>query len=373
MNGIVIKGAIDRLDSDGVIGWLYGSKYATPPMVRAYINHNVIGEAVADAYRPDLEQVGFGDGRCGFEIQFNRPIDSTHLPFITVKPQDIDLHLSVAGTNTAYLDLVNTLIRGYTGTGRNRSVLGGFWTDRVDAAQVLAGRIAVGACAAELQPALQELILNGYVVLRDALVPQGISAKDAAAMKVIASTRVLDGEEDSKLKAALSAVSALLFREPVVRLLRAVMDDHPVVYRSEQLSGNHAFSQVCAFEPFPSPAECLALYLAHPTAPVQIDVVRDSHELPEFSQTGHSRWTPEGGDDIAQFAVSAGLSIQSIELSALDVAIIGPGLMHRVSASRDAPAFRAVVAPRRVTPTRFLTGSASWTEVGHISGGRIRV
>ena len=155
MNGVMIKGAVDRLDSDSAAGWLYGSDYTAPPIVRAFLHHDMIGESVADAHRPDLEQVGLGDGRCGFEIRFTRPIDPAYLPFVTVRPNDVDLHLPIPSSGLAYIDLINAVLVGYPSTGRSRSVLGGLWTDRLDAPQLLAGRIAVGATAAELQPALQ--------------------------------------------------------------------------------------------------------------------------------------------------------------------------------------------------------------------------
>jgi hypothetical protein len=371
MNGVMIKGAIDRLDSEGVVGWLYGTEYTAAPMVRAFLHHDLIGESVADAHRPDLEEVGFGDGRCGFEIRFDRPIDSSYLPFVTVKPQDVDLYLPVVINNGAYLDLISSVLVGFSGTGRNRSVLGGLWTDRTDASQLLNGRVAVGACAAELQSPLQELIRNGHMMLHNALAPNGVSSKDIASIRTATAPHA-HGDE-AALKGALTGIAALLFRETVVRLLRAVFDDHPVVYRLDSFNGDSSFGQASAFEELPSPGECVAVYVGNPSGPVRIDIVRDSHELPEFSPSGHSRWTGAGAEELGRFASEAGLSIESIELDALDVAIVGPGLMHRVAATHDAPAMRAVVAPRRVTPTRFLSGDATWTEVGHVSGARIRV
>ncbi len=371
MNGVMIRGAIDRLDSDGAVGWLFGSDYTAPPLVRAFLHHDMIGEGFADGYRADLEEVGFGDGRCGFEIRFDRPIDPSYLPFITVKPQDVDLHLPVAVAAGAYLDLVNAVLSGYPGAGRNRSVLGGLWTDRADAAQLLAGRVAVGASPAELQPALQELISNGYVVLHNVLAPNGMSAKDISNIQAATAPRA--AEDQAKLKGALTGLAALLFRESVVRLLRTVFDDQPAIYRLNSIGDETAFGQASSFEALPSPGECVALYAGHPDAPVRLDVVRDSHELPEFSTRGQSRWTSAGAGELTSFATEAGLSVESMELDALDVAIVGPGLVHRIVATADAPALLAIAAPRRVTPTRFLSGDGAWTEVGHVSGARIRV
>ena len=373
MNNLMIRGAIDRLDGEGAVGWLYGADFTAPPLVRAFLHHDLIGESIANVHRPDLENVGFGDGHCGFEIRFERPIDPSYLSFVTVKPQDVDLLLPVPTGGAGYLDLVNAVLSGFAGAGRNRSVLGGLWTDRTDAPQLLAGRVAVGACAADLQPALQELLLNGLVVMHNALAPTGVSGKDIANIRTATSRGLASDEGEGRLKPALTGIAALLFREPVVRLLRATFDDHPVVYRLDSLSGNASFAQVSSSSDLPSPAECMAIYVGHPDAAVRSDVLRGSHELPEFGATGRSRWTPGGAEDLAQFANEAGLSIESFELDALDVAIVGPGLVHRVVASAEAPALRAVAAPRRVTPTRFLSGDTTWVESGHVSGARIRI
>ena len=370
MNGVMIKGAVDRLDSDSAVGWLYGSDYTAPPIVRAFLHHDMIGESVADAHRPDLEQVGFGDGRCGFEIRFTRSIDPSYLPFVTVKPNDVDLHLPIPSSGIAYIDLINAVLAGYAGAGRSRSVLGGLWTDRMDAPQLLAGRVAVGTCAAELQPALQELIRSGHVLLHNALAPNGVSGRDIANFQVATSRR---REDEARLRGALSGIAGLLFRESVVRLLRAVFDDHPVIYRLDMVSGSDGFAQASSFEELPSPGECVALYAGNPDGPVRIDVVRDSHEMAEFGPDGRSRWTGAGAAELARFAVEAGLSIEPLELDPLDVATLRPGLVHRVVAEAEAPALRAILAPRRVTPTRFLSGDGSWSEAGHVSGARIRV
>lgn len=373
MTAVTMRGAIDRLDSEGAIGWLYGADYTSPPLIRAFLHHDLIGEGFADMHRPDLENVGFGDGRCGFDIRFDRPIDPSSLSFITVKPQNVDLLLPAPVGGAAYLDLVNAVLVGFPGTGRTRSVLGGLWTDRTDAPQLLAGRIAVGACAAELQSVMQELILNGYVVLHNALSPAGVGSKDIANIKVATAPRSRDGEGDGRLKTALTGLAGLLFREPVVRLLRAVFDDHPVAYRLDSLTGDDRFAQMSALGDLPSPGECVGIYVGHPAAPIRIDILRDSHELPEFGPSGRSRWTAGGADELGHFAAEAGLSVESIELDAQDVAIVGPGLIHRVVAGRDAPALRAVAAPRLVTPQRFLSGEGNWVESGHVSGARIRI
>ena len=152
-----------------------------------------------------------------------------------------------------------------------------------------------------------------------------------------------------------------------------MFDDQPVIYRLDALAEPGRFAQASSFEDLPSPGECVALYVGNPDGPVVIDVVRDSHEMAEFGPDGRSRWTRAGAGALTRFAAGAGLSIESLELDAFDLAIVSPGLVHRATAGRGAAVLRAVSAPRRVTPTRFLTGEGAWTEVGHVSGARIRV
>ncbi|MBE7213467.1 MAG: hypothetical protein INR65_20820, partial [Gluconacetobacter diazotrophicus] len=304
MDGLILKGAVDKLDSDGAVGWFYGSDYTVPPTIHAYLNHELIGQGIADAHRPDLEQVGFGDGRCGFDIRFDRVIDPVYLSQITVRPRDLDLHLPVPSSGAAYMDIVGTLVGSHAGSGRSRSVLGGLWTDRTDAPQVLAGRVSVGACAADLQPALRQLIRNGYVVLQHGLAPNGMSARDEANFRLAAEAGAT--ADENGLRQALGGIATLLFRDTVVRILRAAFDDQPVIYRIEALSGDGDFHQASTVEALPSPNECVAIYVGNASEPVRLDLVRDSHELPEFGGDAQSRWTPAGRHQLSRFAAEAG-------------------------------------------------------------------
>lgn len=370
MSGVLIKGAIDKLDLEGAIGWLYSPSFEEGPIVRAFLHHEMIGETKANDYRRDLQDVGFGDGHCGFTLKFNREIDSASLPFVTIKPHGVELALSAPSSN-GYLDIVKTALGNYPGAGRSRSVLGGLWTDRTDAPQLLAGKVRTGSLPDELQPKLQELILDGYITLYNELAPAGLSSKELSSLKT--ASAACDDDITPRLKTALNIVSNLLFRDNLIRLMRAIFDDQPVAYRLDSVSSDEVFVQASSFEASPSPTECLVLYIGNPGGTTRIDIVRNSHELSEFDPQGHSRWTPVGAPYLSHFASEAGLSIETIELDGLDMAIVGPGLAHRVHTTEGAPLFRALLFPRRVTPTRFLTGDANWTEIGHTSGGRIRV
>ena len=368
----MISGAVDQLTSQGAIGWLYHADLAQPTTIRAFFGYDMIGEAVADRYRPDLHRVGLGDGHCGFEIPFNRPLSATQLPFVKIKPDGMDLSLSLTG-NAIYLDLLHAILDDAQGAGRHRSILGGLWTDRVDAGQVLAGRIAVGSCMRELQPILLELISSGYVVLPNLLAPNGLAKRETSAVDMSDQThgRVLD--RGPKLKDALDTLGKLLFREISVRLLRAIFDDHPVIYRLDRVDHSGPFHQAASIEVLPSPAESLLLYVSFPGGTSRMEFLRNSHELAEFGPSGRSRWTVEGHSDLIALAEEGGLSIGEAELTNLDVVMVGPGLAHRIVPASGTSVLRALATPRRVTPLRFLSGTESWIEAGHVSGARIRL
>ncbi|MCB8878771.1 hypothetical protein ACELLULO517_00885 [Acidisoma cellulosilytica] len=365
----MISGSIDKLTPKGAVGWIYQANSESPSLLRAFLNGEVIGETVADLYRPDLHQVGLGDGHCGFEMSFGRALTESQLPFVKIKPEKIDLSLSLT-EKTIYLDLLHALMRNAEGAGRTRSVLGGFWTDRTDAAQVLAGRIAVGSCPAELQPMLQELILNGYVVLPSVLAPKGLQAKDGTALVSI--------EQRAKatvatIKDVLDSMAKLLFRDSTVRLMRNIFDDHPIIYRLDRLKEETGFHQAASVEALPSPAESLLIYAAFPGASVRLDIIRDSHEMGEFGPAGFSRWTADGARELGAMAEKQGLSIEEVEFNNLDLVIVGPGLVHRVVASEESAVLRALAVPRRVTPLKYLSGAQSWVEATHVSGAKVRV
>jgi hypothetical protein len=367
----MITGSIDKLTSQGAIGWLYRRDLTEPAKIRAFLNNEVIGETMADSYRPDLHQVGLGDGHCGFDMPFTRAISEAQLPFIKIKPDSIDLSLSLTG-KAVYLDLLHALLANAHGTGRNRSILGGLWTDRTDAAQILAGRLAVGSCVGELQPVLQELITNGFVVLPGVLAPSGLTRKDAVAID-LQGKGIQEADRDSRLREALDTLAKLLFRDAAVRLLRAVFDDHPVIYRLDKIEEEMPFQQAASVEALPSPAESLLLYVGFPGGNSRLDFIRESHEMAEFGPSGKSRWTAEGESDLGALAQQDGLSMGEAEFGNLDIVVVSPGLVHRVSGSSRQPVLRALATPRRITPLRFVSGLDSWVEASHVSGARIRI
>jgi hypothetical protein len=216
---------------------------------------------------------------------------------------------------------------------------------------------------------LQELIANGFVVLPGVLAPSGLTRKDAVALDL----KGQDADFDGRLKEALDTLAKLLFRDAAVRLLRAVFDDHPVIYRLDKIEEEMPFRQAASVEALPSPAESLLLYVGFPGGNSRLDFIRESHEMAEFGPSGKSRWTREGESDLGALAQQEGLSIGEAEFGNLDIVVVSPGLVHRVIGSSRAPVLSALATPRRITPLRFVSGGDAWVEASHVSGARIRL
>jgi hypothetical protein len=220
---------------------------------------------------------------------------------------------------------------------------------------------------------LQELIAHGIVVLPGVLAPNGLTRRDALALDPRSADPAEAAERDSGLRETLDMLAKLLFREATVRLLRAAFDDHPVIYRLDTIAAEGPFHQAVSVEALPSPAESLLLYVGFPGGTSRLDFIRESHELAEFGPSGRSRWTAEGATDLGPLAQQEGLSIDEVEFGNLDIVVVSPGLVHRVSGAAALPVLRALATPRRITPLRFLSGNESWVEASHVSGARIRV
>lgn len=360
-----IRGSVDSLTPEGAVGWAFDGRTAERLVVQALCGGRIIGEATADAYRHDLAEAGLGDGSCGFEIAFYDRLDPALLPFVSIRPRGGDVELpryAAAG----FADFFRSLHARHPAAGRHRSVFGGLWTDRTDARQLLAGRIAAGTAPAELAAPLGALIATGHVVLRNALAPAGLPE---AALARCEPGEPIGAEGEGRV--ALAALADLLFRDVALRPLRAVLDDQPLCTRIVPLRGvESGFLQASAAEALPSPAECLLL-VAVAGGIATLDIVRDSHALPEFTADGRSRWTVASADAALDLALGQGLSIEQVDLSPADLVIVGPGTLHRLRTEGEATALRAWILPRRVTPARFLAGRSGTFSLRHPTGAML--
>lgn len=362
-----IRGSVDSLTPEGAVGWAFDGRIGEQIVVQALLGGRILGEAVADRFRHDLAQAGLGDGACGFELAFYERLDPALLPFVSLRPRGGDVELPRYAA-TGFAEFFRSLHARHPAAGRHRSVFGGLWTDRTDARHLLRGRISAGTAPADLAATLEALIETGHAVLRHAL-PQEHLRKASEALAAQSPGQPIGAEGEGR--AALGALAELLFRDAVLRPLRAVLDDQPACTRVVPMCGvEHDFRQPSTADALSSPAECLLL-VATTGGDAVLDIVRDSHALPEFTADGRSRWIMPAEEAMLDPALAQGLSLEAVELAPGDVAIVGPGTLHRLRTEDEALALRAWVLPRRVTPARFLAGRAGTFSLRHPTGAML--
>ena len=380
---MTIRGSVDSLSAEGALGWAFGTGAGPgrPLVIQALLDGRVIGETVADQHRPDLAEAGLGDGRCGFSMAFyDAPIDRQLLAFISVRPRGGDVELPRTGL-TGFGEFFAAVHARFPGAGRQRSVFGGLWTDRTDAPRLLAGRVAVGSTAPGLREPLQRIIGDGYAVLRGALEPD-VFGGEAASLEGVARGIPLEPSAGPETRRLLEATPEFMFQAPALALLQAMLDDMPVAHRVVVSSPGTAFSQASAAERLPSPAESVLLVACageRASGRIFADIVAGSHELPEFTGDGRSRWLPDPGRERTSAAIELArrfdASVRTVEVGALDLLILGPGTVHRLRApEEDTAALQVWCVPSRISPTRVLERPDGGTfVVRHRSGAMLAV
>jgi hypothetical protein len=321
-----IRGFVDSVTSNEVIGWAYAPNLKGGLTVQATVNHEIVGEAVANLHRPDLAAAGLGDGNCGFSIALYREVEPLFLPFLLVRPEGADVEFP--RTSNGYAEFFRSVYRHYPAAGRQRSVYGGLWMDRTDALALLRGKLTIGMINPALSPALTQMISTGFAV-----VPVGgHSSKDSNAMPC--------------LELAAQIVDDTGFLE----ILQAILEDVPVVIAMSEVTSSEApLAQASASSNPPSPAECLELVVPRSGKGVAVDVVRESHLLPEFTPDGHSRWI--GTTTLHIQPMSDNTLLDRLQLQSGLMALFGPGTVHRVRLNgNDQKALRMTLVPSRVVP-----------------------
>lgn len=324
-----IRGFLDDISPSQASGWAFSPEEPGGLLVQALLNTEIIGEAIANIERPDLREAGIGDGRCGFTIQFRRRIDPAYLPFIAVKPDGSDVEFT-RWHPTGLVEFLSALYRGHPANGRHRSLFGGLWTDRVNAAALLRGKLAAGQIGQEDEPKLAALIENGFAVL---------DASDA----LPAATQVDAGLVGAELG------------PDTVRLLMAILEDHPVVLSAGIVSESQPLGQPSTLSELGGQNECLMLVAPLGEKEVCLEVVRASHCLPEFTAEGKSRWLePDAVAGCLDGLRQSGF-LDVVRLPPGSVAMVGPGTLQRVCGEGATRALRLVVVPERDIPATLAT------------------
>jgi hypothetical protein len=262
-----------------------------------------------------------------------------------------DLELS-RWVGAGFGDYFRALHERYPRAGRAASVYGGLWTDRTDAAALLKGRTDVGIVTPRDANSVARFIQDGSLV---------VMRRDE---KKLASSTVTASDIPT-------AVAEAIFDEDLLRVLRAIFDDHPVAIRADVLDSDEPeFSQTSALEDLPSPAECMSLVFPFGSQSTTVGVVRGAHRFPEFLVTGLSRWSHEASKFIAQ-SLSLEMPVDQHKVSRGSVIMIGPGALSRVLAA-SGRALRVLLLPSRLSLLRFQK-KAPRGELAHGSGARIWV
>jgi hypothetical protein len=313
----MIRGSVDIITTTEVHGWAFSPARRTPVLAQAVLNHEILGEAEASIHRPDLAAAGLGNGNSGYIIKLHRPIDPLYLPFITVKLDGGDAELPRA-PNLGFAEFFAAFGATHPSAGRNRTLLGGLWTDRTDAMALRRGKTAIGQIPADFS-ALDTYIYTGLSLLPPV---QGLSESACRATPREAIQDLLEAPEFSPL-------------------LYAILEDHFFATTPAWVGTEQNFAQPSSRNVSPSPAECVECLLPFGDNAV-IEVVRNSSHLPEFSRAGASRWTgaaPAG----AEHAM-----LDRYNLPPHTPTLIAPGTIYRLTTPTDA--IRFLLLPNRARP-----------------------
>jgi hypothetical protein len=362
-----MQGSVDLITTQGAVGWIFSRLAEEPILVQARLQGRIIGEARAERLRPDLAAAGLGDGHHGFEIIFVDEVDPALLPGVSVHPAGGDVVLPRTNL-TGLQDFLAGVTSRFPAAGRHRSVHGGLWADRTDAARLLRGRIAAGATPAALLDPLRSFIEDGAVML-GGLPARGLSTDVAA----LPTDQPLAPATSEPAREMLEELAELLFQPAPLGLLRALLDDNPVVSRVVLTRGEDGrFDQPSTAEDLPSPGECvLAVIPLGAGAGCLLDVVRGSHALAEFNAAGQSRWTTPGA--AAVLALAAGASVDSLRIGPGEIAVVSAGTLCRVQAEGEGAALLVWCIPTRQTTRRLLANGHRPFRVGHVSGAMVSV
>jgi hypothetical protein len=329
-------------------GWAFAYERQEPVLVQAVLNHEILGEAIANLPRPDLKAAGLGDGKSGYVIELFRPVDPLYWPFLVVKVDGGDVELPRAPM-LGFGEFFASLYFSHPASGRSRSVFGGLWTDRTDAAALLRGKAAIGQIGPEINMSLAHLIHDGYAVLNLRQAPVEHAWRDRLPEQAGEVT------EDPAL----------------LPLLRGVLEDNPLIVKADWVRNDaDGLAQPSAGSPSPSPAECVEVILPFGES-VALDVVRDSHRLPEFTPYGVSRWASHTATDSMRLAQQHGL-LDCVALVPGKAVVVGPGTLCRVRAESGAAAVRLLCLPERGLPVALGSDKGRQESV-RLSRGRVWV
>jgi len=278
----------------------------------------------------------------------------------------------------------------------HHSEFGGTWTDRRDAEAELARRLARGALAAELQPALEQWLREGYIVLRGALSDQAVGRAHAALPalrqrlpcrrrgELLASPPRAGVDEPAAATldphAPSQEIRDVLLATPIVDWTTIVFDESPLLMDSI-VGACSTPAGLAHRDPslvvVSSPLELVGARIALADGP-PFTVWPRSHRLPEHPFSGVSRhYNPErdGVDALREHderlladAEEAGLEPVALSLAPGDVVLWSADLLHDDPLDADAAALVAHYCPASREPAWFPTLPHRTRRLSHNGG-----
>ena len=78
-------GHLDRIDATGLQGWARDTEEPDHPVtLLVLLDDTLVARVLANAYRRDVEQAGFGRGRHGFAVDLNGQLRPGHRHVIDI-------------------------------------------------------------------------------------------------------------------------------------------------------------------------------------------------------------------------------------------------------------------------------------------------
>jgi ectoine hydroxylase-related dioxygenase (phytanoyl-CoA dioxygenase family) len=231
--------------------------------------------------------------------------------------------LTKARSQLRYRRALRSLVKPPASDPAYHSAFGGLWTDRRDAADEIDRRLEAGAIAPADAEVLRRWIRDGYVILERAVEPAvcDLVRNDLERAFREGDERVLMflGGDRTPLRLPAGAdihrtrvvdvyvfyesARRALFSDPILRFLRTVFDDDPLLFQSLtfETGSQQPMHQDTGFVVVSSPLEFAASWIAlediQPGSG-ELTYIEGSHRLPEYLFSGkYKHWNAKRDGD----------------------------------------------------------------------------
>ena len=145
-----LRSHIDVLDESHIVGWAtLDDDPSTKLKIDVLHRGVIIGQCVADKFRPDLKEAGIGDGACAFDFAMPPFLPKSELGQVEVRCGAA--RLGSNGPPTTEM--------------RAMSQFGGLWIDRPDFLDVIGRKCWAGEISEEIAARIFRFARDGYVVI----------------------------------------------------------------------------------------------------------------------------------------------------------------------------------------------------------------